>query len=45
MQSVANNFDSLERFRREVQALGFEVDQGAITNQGDQVVGTIVIKG
>jgi general secretion pathway protein L len=45
MQSVANNFDSLEKFRRDVQALGFEVDQGAINNKGDQVVGTIVIKG
>jgi general secretion pathway protein L len=45
MQSVANNFESLEKFRREVQALGFEVDQGAINNKGDQVVGTIIIKG
>lgn len=45
MQSVASNFESLEKFRREVQALGFEVDQGAINNQGDQVIGTVVIKG
>jgi general secretion pathway protein L len=45
MQSVASNFESLEKFRREVQALGFEVDQGAINNKGDQVVGTIIIKG
>ncbi|MFT5277807.1 MAG: general secretion pathway protein L [Glaciecola sp.] len=45
MQSVANNFESLEKFRREVQDLGFEVDQGAINNKGDQVVGTIIIKG
>jgi general secretion pathway protein L len=45
MQSVASNFESLEKFRREVQALGFEVDQGAINNKGDQVIGTIVIKG
>lgn len=45
MQSVASNFESLERFRREVQALGFEVDQGAINNKGDQVIGTIIIKG
>lgn len=45
MQSVASNFESLEKFRREIQALGFEVDQGAINNKGDQVVGTIIIKG
>ncbi len=45
MQSVASNFESLEKFRREVQALGFEVDQGAINNKGEQVVGTIIIKG
>jgi general secretion pathway protein L len=45
MQSVASNFESLEKFRREVQALGFEVDQGAINNKGEQVIGTIIIKG
>jgi general secretion pathway protein L len=45
MQSVADNFESLERFRRDVQSLGFAVDQGAINNQGDQVVGVIVVKG
>jgi general secretion pathway protein L len=45
MQSVANNFESLERFRRDLQSLGFAVDQGAINNQGDQVVGVIVVKG
>nr|WP_136250865.1 type II secretion system protein GspL [Ningiella ruwaisensis] len=45
MQSVANNFESLERFRRDIQALGFEVEQGAINNQGEQVVGVIVVKG
>jgi general secretion pathway protein L len=45
MQSVASNFEALEKFRREIQDLGFEVDQGAINNKGDQVVGTIIIKG
>ncbi|WP_395338682.1 type II secretion system protein GspL [Ningiella sp. W23] len=45
MQSVADNFEALERFRRDVQTLGFEVDQGAINNQGDKVVGVIVVKG
>jgi general secretion pathway protein L len=45
MQSVANNFESLERFRRDIQALGFEVDQGAINNQGDKVVGVVIVRG
>lgn len=45
MQSVANNFESLERFRRDIQALGFEVEQGAINNQGEQVVGVVIVKG
>ncbi len=45
MQSVANNFESLERFRRDIQSLGLQVDQGAINNRGDQVVGVIVVKG
>lgn len=45
MQSVANNFESLERFRRDIQALGFDVDQGAINNQGNQVVGVVIIRG
>ncbi|MFC3122632.1 type II secretion system protein GspL [Agaribacter flavus] len=45
MQSVASNFESLEQFRREVQNLGLQVDQGAINNRGDQVVGVIVVKG
>ncbi|MGQ8366507.1 type II secretion system protein GspL [Glaciecola sp. 1036] len=45
MQSVADNFEALERFRREVSALGLTVEQGAINNRGDQVVGVIVVKG
>lgn len=45
MQSIADNFDAMEKFKREAQALGFEVDQGAINNRGDQVSGQIVVKG
>ncbi|MFC4698619.1 type II secretion system protein GspL [Glaciecola siphonariae] len=45
MQSVATNFESLERFRRDIQSLGFEVDQGAINNQGDKVVGVVIVRG
>ncbi len=45
MQSVAANFESLERFKRDVQSLGFDVEQGAFNNRGDEVVGVIVVKG
>jgi general secretion pathway protein L len=45
MQSVASNFESLERFKRNAEQLGFSVEQGAINNQGDRVSGAIVIKG
>jgi len=45
MQSVANNFESLERFKRDAELLGFAVEQGAINNKGEQVTGSIVIKG
>ena len=45
MQSVARNFESLERFKRNAEQLGFSVEQGAINNQGDRVSGAIVIKG
>ena len=45
MQSQAKNFEALEKFRREAQALGFDVDQGAINNKGDLVTGAMVIRG
>ena len=45
MQSVASNFESLDKFKRDVQNLGFEVEQGAINNRGSEVVGVIVVKG
>lgn len=45
MQSVAQNFEDLEKFRRDAQSLGFEVDQGAINNRGDEVVGVITVRG
>lgn len=45
MQSVAANFEALEKFSRDVGNLGFEIEQGAFNNQGDQVVGTITVKG
>lgn len=44
-QSVARNFESLETFRRSALGLGFEVEQGAINNRGDEVVGLITVRG
>ena len=45
MQSVAKSFEALDKFKRDAQGLGFEVEQGAINNRGDEVVGVIVVKG
>lgn len=45
IQSVAQNFESLERFTREVSDMGLTVEQGAINNRGDQVIGVVVVKG
>lgn len=45
IQSVAQNFESLERFTREVSEMGLTVEQGAINNRGGQVIGVVVVKG
>jgi general secretion pathway protein L len=45
MQSVSQNFEALEKFRRDAQNLGFEVEQGAINNRGDEVIGVITVRG
>ncbi|MFT6268158.1 MAG: general secretion pathway protein L [Alphaproteobacteria bacterium] len=45
MQSVAQSFEALENFRRDAQNLGFEVEQGAINNRGDEVIGVITVRG
>lgn len=45
MQSVAGSFEALEKFKRDAQTLGFEVEQGAFNNRGSEVVGMIVVKG
>ncbi|WP_100642465.1 type II secretion system protein GspL [Alteromonas facilis] len=45
MQAVAPNFESLERFRAQAQAAGFTVEQGAINNRDNQVIGSVIIKG
>lgn len=45
MQSVAKSFEALDRFKRDAQGLGFDVEQGAINNRGEEVVGVIVVRG
>ena len=45
MQSVAQSFEALEKFRRDAQGLGFEVEQGPINNRGTEVVGVITVRG
>lgn len=43
LQALASNFESLERFKTLAEQQGFEVQQGAINNRGDQVLGALVI--
>lgn len=45
MQTVANNFENLESFRRAAENLGFEVEQGAFNNRETQVFGVITVRG
>lgn len=44
LQALASNFDSLESFKREAEAAGFIVEQGAINNREEGVVGNLVIR-
>ena len=44
LQAVASDFESLEKFKREVEAAGFVVDQGAINKRDEGVVGSLVIR-
>lgn len=44
MQVVANDFESLEQFKRLAQAEGFEVEQGAINNKDNQVIGSLAVR-
>ncbi|MBT0587860.1 type II secretion system protein GspL [Alteromonas oceanisediminis] len=45
MQAAATDFEALERFRNLAQAAGYTVEQGAINNRDDQVIGSIAIRG
>lgn len=42
--AVANNFEELEQFKRLAQESGFDVQQGAINNKDNQVIGSLSIR-
>ncbi len=44
MQAIAADFEALETFKRLAEASGFEVQQGAINNKDDKVIGTLSIR-
>lgn len=44
MQAMGANFERLESLRRDIEDGGYTVEQGAINNRGDQVIGTLVVK-
>ncbi len=44
MQAVAEGYESLETFKRLAEQQGFTVEQGAINNRDDQVVGSLAIR-
>ncbi len=44
MQAVGKSFEALEQFRRQAESIGFVVEQGAINNRDDGVIGTVSIR-
>lgn len=44
IQAEGKSFESLEQFRREAENAGFLVEQGAINNRDDVVIGTVSIR-
>ncbi|MCY7295664.1 type II secretion system protein GspL [Alteromonas sp. a30] len=44
LQAVASNFESLEKFKTLAEQQGFEVQQGAINNRDDLVMGSLIIR-
>ncbi len=42
--AVADSFEELEQFKRLAEELGYEVQQGAINNKDDQVIGSLSIR-
>lgn len=44
MQAVADGYEALETFKRLAEQQGFTVEQGAINNRENQVVGSLMVK-
>ncbi|WP_018982307.1 type II secretion system protein GspL [Salinimonas chungwhensis] len=44
MQAMAANFEALEAFRRRAEQAGFTVEQGAINNRDNAVIGNVSIR-
>lgn len=44
MQALAGNFEALETFRRQAEQAGFTVEQGAINNRDNAVIGNVTIR-
>lgn len=44
LQAVASNFEALEQFKRLAEQQGFSVQQGAINNKDNQVIGSLSIR-
>ena len=45
LQAIASTFEALEQFSTQAQQAGFTVEQGAINNRDNQVIGSVIIKG
>ena len=45
MQAIGKSFESLEQFKRQAESAGFSIEQGAINNRDDAVIGTVAIRG
>ena len=45
MQAEGKDFNALQAFKRGAEAAGFSVEEGAINNRDDKVIGTMAIKG
>ena len=44
MQAIANNYESIERFKSLAEQQGFTVEQGAINNRDNKVMGSLIIR-
>lgn len=44
LQAVAQNFEALDKFKRQAEAQGFVVEQGSINQKNNEVIGSLLIK-